>query len=76
MKYGLPNQTSVILYEMGFNDRIVSMEMADILDEKYQAGSRKEIVMLIKRDEVTREKIQKNLKKYPSYFYQKWMEII
>lgn len=76
MKYGLPNQTSVILYEMGFNDRIVSMEMAEILDEKYQAGSRKEIVMLIKRDEVTREKIQENLKKYPSYFYQKWMEIV
>ena len=52
------------------------MEMADILDERYQAGSRKEIVMLIKRDEITREKIQENLKKYPSYFYQKWMEIV
>ena len=68
--------TSIILYEMGFNNRIVATKVADILDEKYVAGSRKEIVNLIKRDSNIRRKIEGVLQNYPTYFSFKFEEIV
>lgn len=76
MRYGLVTQTSIILYEMGFNNRIVATKVADILDEKYVAGSRKEIVNLIKRDSNIRRKIEGVLQNYPTYFSFKFEEIV
>lgn len=76
MRYGLVTQTSIILYEMGFNNRIVATEVADILDEEYVAGSRKEIVNLIKRNSNIRQKIKDVLQNYPTYFCFKFNEIV
>lgn len=76
MRYGLANQTSIILYEIGLNDRIVATEVANILDAKYVAGNRKEIVNLIKNDSDIREKIEGTLQKYPTYFGFKFKEIV
>lgn len=76
MKYGLITQTSIILYEMGFNDRVVATEIADVLDEEYVAGSRKEIVNLVQRDIDLRQKIECILQKYPTYFHFKFEEIL
>lgn len=76
MRYGLVTQTSIILYEKGFNNRIVATEIADVLDEEYVAGSKKEIVNLIKMDSNVRKKIECVLQKYPSYFYSKFNEFV
>ena len=76
MKYGLVTQTSITFYEMGFNDRVVATEIADVLDEEYVVGSRKEIVNLIKRDSDVRQKIECILQKYPTYFWFKFQEIV
>lgn len=45
-------------------------------DEKYVAGSRKEIVNLIKRDSNIRRKIEGVLQNYPTYFSFKFEEIV
>ena len=76
MRYGLASQTSIVLYEMGFNDRVVATEIAEILDEEYVAGSRKEIVNLMKRDSNIRKKIECKLQQYPTYFFVKYIEVI
>lgn len=57
-------------------NRIVATKVADILDEKYVAGSRKEIVNLIKRDSNIRRKIEGVLQNYPTYFSFKFEEIV
>ena len=76
MKYGLATQTSIILYEIGFNNRIIATEMANVLDEQYVVGSRKDILNLLKRDDSVRQNIDDILQKYPSYFYHKFREHI
>lgn len=47
-----------------------------VADEKYVAGSRKEIVNLIKRDSNIRRKIEGVLQNYPTYFSFKFEEIV
>ncbi|MDD3142171.1 MAG: hypothetical protein PHX08_24845, partial [Lachnospiraceae bacterium] len=76
MRYGLVGQTSILLYEMGFNDRCVAIEVGNMLDEVYQPGNRKELVNLIRKNTELDMKIRLELEKYPSYFYAKWRELL
>ena len=77
MRYGLVTQTSIILYEMGFNNRICSNKGCRYIGWGYVAGkSRKEIVNLIKRDSNIRRKIEGVLQNYPTYFSFKFEEIV
>lgn len=75
MRYGLTGQTSILLYEMGLNDRSVAMEVGNMLDEVYKPGSRKELVNQIRKNADLDNRIRVELEKYPSYFSDKWKEL-
>ena len=75
MRYGLAGQTSILLYEMGFNDRGIAMKVGNMLEEVYQPGNRKELIRLIRKNKELNEKIRLELEKYPSYFSDKWEEL-
>jgi hypothetical protein len=63
LKYGLPSSLTITLYEMGFSDRVVSMDLSTVID--VIPSPRQVVIRAIKQNEkVFREKLQK----YPSYF--------
>lgn len=76
MRYGLPNQCSITIYEMGFNDRVIAKNLAEIVEGEYKVGNRKEIVRLVKRSIDMQDSILSYLTDYPSYFEDKAMKII
>lgn len=71
LKYGLPTDSSIDLYELGFTDRVLSLE----LDKSISFMSLESIplIMAIKKQE---KKIRETLIKYPSYFTERLNEIM
>ena len=63
LKYGLPSPLSIALHELGFADRVVSMELALIID-----GTRPEKRDVIQAITWQQEEILNRLGQYPSYF--------
>lgn len=51
------------------------MVVGNMLDEVYQPGSKKELINLIRKNMELNKKIRLELKKYPSYFCDKWEEM-
>ncbi len=68
MRYGLTDLCSIVIYEMGFNDRVIAGEIASIIQERYLAGNVKEIKNIVKKNKDIRDKIFVYLEEYPSYF--------
>ncbi len=66
LKYGLSTTISIILYELGFSDRVVSMDLASILENI--PLDRSSIIRYIKQNE---QKVRELLEKYPSYFIER-----
>ena len=66
LKYGLSTPISIVLYELGFSDRVVSIDLASIL--KNTSLDRRSIIRFIKRNE---QKVRELLEKYPSYFMER-----
>ncbi len=66
LKYGLPTPISFTLYELGFSDRVISIELASIL--KNTSLDRRSIIRLMKRNE---QEIRELLEKYPAYFMER-----
>jgi POLQ-like helicase len=66
LKYGLPDSVNIALFELGFTDRVVSMDLSSIL--KNTQLDRKSIIRFIKRNE---QKVRELLDKYPSYFIER-----
>lgn len=64
IKYGLPSNLSVLLYELGFNDRVISIDLCSELSSSGKPTRRSVINQL----EEKRDEIIKLLNKYPSYF--------
>jgi POLQ-like helicase len=62
-KYGLPCRMSIALYEMGFSDRIIALELAEFLNET--ALPREKLIFRISQK---KEVIKTFLKQYPSYY--------
>lgn len=63
LKYGLPEQTDIFVYELGFNDRFLAQEIRKIIG-KY--SKKNEVKKAIKRN---RERINTLLNDYPSVFH-------
>lgn len=76
MRYGLNNQCAISLYEMGFNDRIIATQLADIVESDYEIGNKKDIKRLIKQNEKIQQRVLLYLEHYPSYFYDKAEKMI
>lgn len=63
LKYGLPNTKCIAIYELGFADRIVSIDLSEILSNV--PIDKKSLIRAIRRNE---PKVREVVDKYPSFF--------
>lgn len=66
LKYGLPTPTCIALYELGFADRVVALDLSSIVQNT--RFDRRSIIRTIRRNE---QKVRQLLEKYPSYFIER-----
>ncbi|MBF0131953.1 MAG: DEAD/DEAH box helicase [Magnetococcales bacterium] len=71
LKYGLPTETTIALYELGFSDRVISQDLAASLN--LAATQKKDLVKAFKQD---RNKANAVIEKYPSYFQERMNELL
>ncbi len=63
LKYGLPSSSAITLYELGFADRVVSMDLNSIID--ITPWDKRAVIQEIKK---RRDQIAERLSRYPAYF--------
>ena len=66
LKYGLPTETTIALYELGFSDRVISQDLAESLN--LSATQKKGLVKVLKQD---RDEAVAIMEKYPGYFQER-----
>jgi len=71
LKYGLPSKIAIILYELGFADRIVTMDLLSIIDKR--STNKITILRQIKQNEA---EVRKKLYKYPTYFTERLNDLL
>ncbi len=71
LKYGLPTETTIALYELGFSDRVITQDLATTLN--LTSVHRKDVLRDIKN---VPEEGSEMMKKYPSYFVERMREIL
>lgn len=71
-KYGLPNQVAIILYELGFADRVVSIELSEFLLEHEITHQKDTVIQAL---QVHRDTVLSILNKYPYYFSQVYANV-
>ena len=71
LKYGLPTQTTIALYELGFSDRVIAQDLAASLN--LAATQKKDLVKALKTD---RDGSMAVMEKYPSYFQERMNELL
>jgi hypothetical protein len=71
LKYGLPTETTIALYELGFSDRVISQDLTISLN--LTTTQKKDIVKALKQD---RDGANAVVEKYPRYFQERMNEIM
>ena len=71
LKYGLPTETTIVLYELGFSDRVIAQDLAASLN--LAATQKKDLVKALKKD---RDGARAVMEKYPSYFQERMNELL
>ncbi len=71
LKYGLPTETTIALYELGFSDRVIAQDLAASLN--LAATQKKDLVKALKRD---RDGAREVMEKYPAYFQERMNELL
>lgn len=71
LKYGLPTETTITLYELGFSDRVIAQDLAVSLN--LDATQKKELVKALKKDQDGARAV---MEKYPSYFQERMDELL
>lgn len=71
LKYGLPTETTIALYELGFSDRVISQDLAASLN--LAATQKKDLVKALKKD---RDGVMAVMEKYPAYFQERMNELL
>ncbi|HAT8638841.1 TPA: DEAD/DEAH box helicase, partial [Legionella pneumophila] len=69
-KYGLPTETTIALYEIGFSDRVICQDLASSLN--LIATKKKDIVTALQQDP---DRAYAVIEKYPSYFLERMNEL-
>lgn len=69
LKYGLPEQTDIFVYELGFNDRYLAQEISKIIGTQFK---KKDTKRAIKQNSETIEAL---LNDYPSVFQNRLMNL-
>lgn len=65
VKYGLPNRFSILVFESGLSDRIISLKLNSLLMDKGIIKNKKSFKKILKTNE---QEVREELEKYPSYF--------
>ena len=71
LKYGLPTETTIALYELGISDRVISQDLATLLN--LTASQKTDLVKALKQD---RDVATAVMEKYPSYFQDRMNELL
>jgi len=71
LKYGLPTEITIALYELGFSDRVISQDLAASLN--LAATQKKDLVKALKKD---LDEVKAVMKKYPAYFQERMNELL
>jgi len=71
LKYGLPTETAVSLYELGFSDRVISQDL--IVSMNLTATQKKDLVKVLKQNQDDAKAV---MDKYPSYFQERLNELL
>lgn len=71
LKYGLPTEATIALYELGFSDRVIAQDLAASLN--LAATQKKDLVKALKRD---RDGANAVMEKYPRYFQERMNELL
>jgi len=71
MKYGLPTETTIALFELGFSDRVIAQDLATSLN--LAATQKKDLVKALKKD---RDGARAVVERYPSYFQERINELL
>ncbi|WP_338454641.1 DEAD/DEAH box helicase [uncultured Alteromonas sp.] len=71
LKYGLPTETTITLYELGFSDRVIAQDLTTSLS--LDAHQKMNLVKALKKD---RDGARAVMGKYPSYFQDRMNELI
>lgn len=71
LKYGLPTETTIALYELGFSDRVISQDLAASLN--LAATQKKDLVKALKKD---LDGAMAVMEKYPAYFQERMNELL
>ncbi len=71
LKYGLPTETTIALFELGFSDRVISQDLAASLN--LSSSQKKDLVKALKQD---RDGAKAVMDKYPSYFLERMNELL
>ena len=71
LKYGLPTETAIALYELGFSDRVITQDLAASLN---LAATQK--IDLVKALQKVRDRARAVMEKYPAYFQKRMNELL
>lgn len=71
LKYGLPTETTISIYELGFSDRVIAQDLAASLN--LSGAKKNELVKLLGQDRVKSKAV---IDKYPSYFQKRVSELL
>ena len=71
LKYGLPTETTITLYELGFSDRVIAQDLAASLH--LAATQKKDLLKALSND---RDGARAVMEKYPRYFQERMNEIM
>ena len=71
LKYGLPTEGSICLYELGFADRVIAQDLE--LNIGVSGQSKRDIVRFLKTRTTRARSV---IEKYPNYFHQRMQDIL
>lgn len=71
LKYGLPTVAAISIYEIGFSDRVIALDLASSLSLINE--QKKDVIMALKNN---KEQAILVIKKYPSYFQERMQEFL
>jgi superfamily II DNA/RNA helicase len=71
LKYGMPTETTIALYELGFPDRVIAQDLATSLN--LSATQKKDVIKSLKQKQ---KSAIKTIGKYPAYFQQCCNELL
>lgn len=71
LKYGLPTETTIALFELGFSDRVIAQDLATSLN--LAATQKKDLVKALKKN---RDGARAVMERYPSYFQERINELL